>query len=78
MAGMFTWALLSTTISLSPGQYHFIYITVPEQRDRSAWRAAPGINGKQFFNMEGPANGTLGSFGVVDFQSRAVTAQIIR
>ena len=29
----------------------------------------PGVNGKQFFNMEGSGNGTFASFGVVDFQS---------
>src|SRR5262249_11760426 len=30
-----------------------------------------GSNGKAFFNIEGPANGTFASFGVVDFQLTA-------
>jgi hypothetical protein len=36
----------------------------------------PGVNGKQFFNMEGPANGTFASFGVVDFQSSPMSLQV--
>ena len=36
----------------------------------------PGINGKQFFNMEGSGNGTFASFGVVDFQSNPMNAQV--
>jgi hypothetical protein len=36
----------------------------------------PGVNGKQFFNMEGPANGTFASFGVVDFQSSPITVPV--
>src|SRR5260370_13321157 len=36
----------------------------------------PGVNGKQFFNMEGSVNGTFASFGVVDFQSSPMSVQV--
>jgi hypothetical protein len=36
----------------------------------------PGVNGKQFFNMEGSANGAFASFGVVDFQSSPISIPI--
>src|SRR5262249_52747762 len=31
----------------------------------------PGSDGKEFFNIEGPAKGSSASFGVVDFQLTA-------
>jgi hypothetical protein len=36
----------------------------------------PGVNGKQFLNMEGSANGGGASFGVVDFQTGPMTIQV--
>jgi hypothetical protein len=36
----------------------------------------PGLNGKQFFNMEGSGNGTFASFGVIDFQANPMNAQV--
>jgi hypothetical protein len=36
----------------------------------------PGVNGKQFFNMEGSTNGTFASFGVVDFESSPITGPV--
>lgn len=36
----------------------------------------PGVNGKQFFNMEGSGNGTFASFGVVDFQSSPTSVPV--
>jgi hypothetical protein len=36
----------------------------------------PGVNGKQFFNMEGSANGTFAGFGVVDFQSSPMNVPV--
>jgi len=36
----------------------------------------PGVNGKQFFNMESLGQGTFASFGVVDFQSSPMSLQV--
>jgi hypothetical protein len=53
-------------------------IALPAVNDATVQPSGPrsGANGKQFFNMEGSANGTFASFGVVDFQSSAMNVSV--
>jgi hypothetical protein len=53
-------------------------IILPASNNATVQPGGPraGVNGKQFFNMEGSANGTFASFGVVDFQPSPMSLQV--
>ena len=70
------WTIFSFAIMLVQGAH--ASIVLPDVNNGTIQPAGPrpGLNGKQFFNMEGSSNGSFSSFGVVDFQTSAANVPI--
>jgi len=70
------WVLFLITTFLPQQARASIFL--PAVNDATVQSGGPrsGVNGKQFFNMEGSANGTFASFGTLDFQSSPTSAQV--
>jgi hypothetical protein len=74
--GILGWVLILMTISLPQQARANIILPAANNATVQPGGPRPGVNGKQFFNMEGSANGTFASFGVVDFQSSPMSVQV--
>ena len=74
--GILGWVLIVITISLPQQARANIILPAANNATVQPGGPRPGVNGKQFFNMEGSVNGTFASFGVVDFQSSPMSVQV--
>jgi hypothetical protein len=72
------FGLLPLFTMMSLPQRAVANIVLPATNNATVQPGGPraGVNGKQFFNMEGSTNGTFASFGVVDFQSSPTNVQV--
>jgi hypothetical protein len=76
ITGTLACALVLMTISLSQPARADIILTAANNATVQPGGPRPGVNGKQFFNMEGSTNGNFASFGVVDFQSAPTSVPV--
>jgi hypothetical protein len=76
IAGIVGWSLVLITISLPKQACANIVMPAANNATVQPTGPRPGVNGQQFFNIEGSANGNFASFGVVDFQSSPIDVQV--
>ena len=76
-AGILGWVLIVFTLIFLPRQAcASILLSAANNATVQPAGPRPGVNGKQFFNIEGAGNGAFASFGVVDFQSSPMSVQV--
>ena len=74
--GLLRGAILLTAILLVREAHANIVLPAVNNATVQPSGPRPGVNGKQFFNMEGSGNGSFASFGVADFQTSAANIPI--